>query len=58
MKVYEYNPLAELNQCILNFSNWFSVNIVYILQRGQCTNFADDSGKQSFCTFSVVPNDS
>lgn len=48
------NPLAELIYCILNSTNRFSVNIIYILQGGHRTNFIDYSGKQTACAFCIV----
>ena len=33
------------------------INIVDVLQHGQRTNFANDSGKQSVCYLSIVPDD-
>ena len=49
--------LAELIQCILNSANGLVVNEVYVLQNGKCTNFANDSGKQTIRYFRVVPDD-
>ena len=39
--------LAKLSQCILNSTNGLVVNEVYVLQNGKCTNFVNDSGKQT-----------
>lgn len=33
--------LAKLSQCILNSTNGFVVNEVYVLQNGKCTIFAN-----------------
>ena len=51
------NLLEELIQCILNSANELVVNEVYVLQNGKCTNFANDSGKQTIRYFRVVPDD-
>ena len=32
------------------------VNEVYVLQNGKCTNFANDSGKQTIRYFRIVPD--
>ena len=49
--------MAELILCILNSANGLVVNEVYILQNGKCTNFANDSGKQTIRYFRVVLDD-
>ena len=57
MGITSLNLLAKLIQCILNSANGLVVNEVYVLQNGKCTNFANDSGKQTICYFRVVPDD-
>ena len=52
-----FNPLAELNQCVLNPTYRFVINVIDILQSGQRTDFANNSSKQTACIFSIVPND-
>ncbi len=37
---YDWNPLAELNQSIFNFSNGFVIFVIQVLQTGKCTNLA------------------
>ena len=54
--LYSY-LLAELIQRILNSANGLVVNEVYVFQNGKCTNFANDSGKQTIRYFRVVPDD-
>ena len=51
------NPLAELIKCILNSANGPVVNEVYILQNGECTNFANDFGKQTIRYFLIISDD-
>ena len=43
--------------CGLDVHNGLVVNEVYVLQNGKCTNFANDSGKQTIRYFRVVPDD-
>ena len=38
-----------------NSANGLVINEVYVLQNGKCTNFANDSGKQTIRYFLVVP---
>ncbi len=47
----------ELNKCVLNPSNRPVVYVIDVLQCGQRTNLADDSGKQTACFFCVVSDD-
>lgn len=56
MKINDY-PLAELNQRVLNPSNGLIVNVVNVLQCGQRTHFANDSGKQTACFYRIVSYD-
>ena len=43
--------------CGLDVHNGLVVNEVYVLQNGKCTNFANDSGKQSIRYFCVGSDD-
>lgn len=47
-------PVGGINLVILNSANELVVNEVYVLQNGKCTNFADDSGKQTIRYFRIV----
>ena len=40
--------------CGLDVHNGLVVNEVYVLQNGKCTNFAEDSGKQTIRYFRIV----
>ena len=51
------NPLAELNQCVLNPSYGFVVNVIDVLQCGHRTDFANYSGKQAAGFFGIVSDD-
>ena len=55
--VFNIYPLTELNKCVLNPSNRPVVYVIDVLQCGQRTNLADDSGKQTACFFCVVSDD-
>ena len=55
--VFNIYPLTELNKCVLNPSNRPVVYVIDVLQCGQHTNLADDSGKQTACFFCVVSDD-
>ena len=54
---YMIKPVGGINLVILNSANELVVNEVYVLQNGKCTNFANDSGKQTIRYFRVVPDD-
>ena len=49
--------LAELIQCILNSTNRLVVYEIYVLENGECTNFANNYSKQTIRYFSIVPDD-
>ena len=51
------DPLAELIQCILNSADRLVIDKIYILKNGKCTDFANDSGKQTVCYLSIVSYD-
>ena len=44
-------------QTWVNSANGLVVNEVYVLQNGKCTNYANDSGKQTIRYFRIVPDD-
>ena len=48
------NPLAELNQCIFNSANRLIISVIDVLCDGQCTDFADDVGKQTVGVLAAV----
>ena len=48
------NPLAELKKRIFNFSNRFVINFIHILKDIKSTDFANNSGKQSFSLFCII----
>ena len=48
-------PVGGINLVHTNSANGLVVNEVYVLQNGKCTNFANDSGKQTIRYFLVVP---
>ena len=49
-----FYPLAELNQCIFNSANRLIISVIDVLCDGQCTDFADDAGKQAVGLFCIV----
>ncbi len=57
IEVVKATPLAELIYCILNSANGLVVNEVYVLQDGDRTNFANDSGKQTIRYFRIISDD-
>lgn len=51
------NPLAELGKCVFNSADRLVIDKIDILQKGQRTNFANNSGEQTGCHFCIVSND-
>ena len=56
MKKYIIDPLAELNQCIFNSANGFSIFVVNILQDCNSANLPDNPCKQSASILRIIPN--
>ena len=52
--IYYGLPVGGINLVQLNSANGLVVDEVYVLQNGKCTNFADDSGKQTIRYFRIV----